>query len=72
MFSYPRQRRSGHGGCYSKVALPLVENGSILEQPLDLWALTEKYKSAALRIIRSARYNTAVNGKLIDQAVNLS
>ncbi|XP_038155636.1 arylsulfatase G-like isoform X2 [Cyprinodon tularosa] len=50
-----RQRRSGHGGCYSKVALPLVENGSILEQPLDLWALTEKYKSAALRIIRSAR-----------------
>ncbi|KAM4527042.1 arylsulfatase G isoform 1-T3 [Fundulus diaphanus] len=50
-----RQRRSVHGGCYSKVGLPLVENSSIVEQPLDLWALTEKYKSAALRIIRSAR-----------------
>ncbi|MED6287579.1 hypothetical protein CHARACLAT_017817, partial [Characodon lateralis] len=50
-----RQRRSVHGGCYSKVGLPLVENGSIVEQPLDLRALTEKYKSAALRIIHGAR-----------------
>ncbi|XP_043959532.1 arylsulfatase G isoform X2 [Gambusia affinis] len=50
-----RQRRSVHGGCYSKVGLPLVENGSIVEQPLNLWALTEKYRSAALRIIQSAR-----------------
>ncbi|KAM4715655.1 arylsulfatase G isoform 1-T2 [Anableps anableps] len=50
-----RQRRSVHSGCYSKVGLPLVENSSIVEQPLDLWALTEKYKSAALRIIHSAR-----------------
>ncbi|XP_027883615.1 arylsulfatase G [Xiphophorus couchianus] len=50
-----RQRRSFHGGCYSKVGLPLVENSSIVEQPLNLWALTEKYRSAALRIIQSAR-----------------
>ncbi|MEQ2266991.1 hypothetical protein XENORESO_000300 [Xenotaenia resolanae] len=50
-----RLRRSVHGGCYSKVGLPLVENGSIVEQPLDLRALTEKYKSAALRIIHGAR-----------------
>ncbi|XP_054877091.1 arylsulfatase G [Poeciliopsis prolifica] len=50
-----RQRRSVHSGCYSKVGLPLVENSSIVEQPLNLWALTEKYRSAALRIIQSAR-----------------
>ncbi|XP_072230028.1 arylsulfatase G-like [Leuresthes tenuis] len=50
-----RLRRSGHGGCYSKVGLPLIENSSIVEQPLDLWTLTERYKSAALRIIHNAR-----------------
>lgn len=50
-----RLKRSASGGCYSKVGLPLIENGSIVEQPLDLWTLTEQYKSAALRIIRSAR-----------------
>ncbi|XP_047464114.1 arylsulfatase G [Mugil cephalus] len=50
-----RLRRSVHGGCYSKVGLPLIENRSIVEQPLDLWTLTEQYKSAALRIIHSAR-----------------
>ncbi|KAM9716070.1 arylsulfatase G isoform 1-T2 [Menidia menidia] len=48
-------RRSAHGGCYSKVGLPLIENSSIVEQPLDLWTLTEQYKSAAQRIIRDAR-----------------
>ncbi|XP_037547281.1 arylsulfatase G [Nematolebias whitei] len=50
-----RLRTSKHGGCYSKVGLPLVENSSIVEQPLDLWTLTETYKSAALRIIHRAR-----------------
>uniref|UniRef100_A0A3P9Q5G9 Arylsulfatase G n=1 Tax=Poecilia reticulata TaxID=8081 RepID=A0A3P9Q5G9_POERE len=50
-----RQRRSVPSGCYSKVGLPLVENNSIVEQPLNLWALTDKYRSAALRIIHSAR-----------------
>uniref|UniRef100_A0A3Q1EP93 Arylsulfatase G n=1 Tax=Acanthochromis polyacanthus TaxID=80966 RepID=A0A3Q1EP93_9TELE len=50
-----RLKRSVHGGCYSKVGLPLIENSSIVEQPLDLWKLTEQYKSAALRIIRNAR-----------------
>ncbi|XP_017273905.1 arylsulfatase G [Kryptolebias marmoratus] len=50
-----RLRRSVHGGCYSEVGLPLVENSSIVEQPLDLWTLTEKYKSAALKIVHSAR-----------------
>uniref|UniRef100_A0A3Q4AGU0 Arylsulfatase G n=1 Tax=Mola mola TaxID=94237 RepID=A0A3Q4AGU0_MOLML len=48
---------SVHGGCYSKVGLPLIENDSIVEQPLDLWTLTEQYKSAATRIIQTARYN---------------
>lgn len=50
-----RLKRSVHGGCYSKVGLPLVENSSIVEQPLDLWTLTEQYKSAATRIIQNAR-----------------
>ncbi|XP_029954539.1 arylsulfatase G [Salarias fasciatus] len=50
-----RLKRSASGGCYSRVGLPLIENGSVVEQPLDLRALTEQYRSAALRIIRSAR-----------------
>ncbi|XP_041829529.1 arylsulfatase G isoform X2 [Melanotaenia boesemani] len=50
-----RLRRSVHEGCYSELGLPLIENSSIVEQPLDLWTLTELYKSAALRIIHNAR-----------------
>ncbi|XP_039991308.1 arylsulfatase G isoform X1 [Xiphias gladius] len=50
-----RLKRSVHEGCYSKVGLPLIENNSIVEQPLDLWTLTEQYKSAATRIIHNAR-----------------
>ncbi|TKS90005.1 Arylsulfatase G [Collichthys lucidus] len=50
-----RLKRGVHGECYSKVGLPLIENSSIVEQPLDLWTLTEQYKSAATRIIRNAR-----------------
>uniref|UniRef100_H2V0E1 Arylsulfatase G n=1 Tax=Takifugu rubripes TaxID=31033 RepID=H2V0E1_TAKRU len=48
-------RRSRHDGCYSKVALPLIENTTIVQQPLNLWRLTEQYKSAATRIIQNAR-----------------
>ncbi|KAM3860099.1 arylsulfatase G [Diretmus argenteus] len=50
-----RLKRSVHGGCYSKVGLPLLENSSIVEQPLDLWTLTQQYQSTALRIIHNAR-----------------
>ncbi|XP_068610341.1 arylsulfatase G-like [Brachionichthys hirsutus] len=50
-----RLKRSAHGGCYSKVGLPLIENNTIVEQPLDLWSLTEQYKSAAAGIIHNAR-----------------
>ncbi|XP_077595260.1 arylsulfatase G [Stigmatopora nigra] len=42
-------------GCYSRVGLPLFENSSIVEQPLDPWTLTQQYKSAAQRIISQAR-----------------
>ncbi|XP_061160559.1 arylsulfatase G-like isoform X1 [Syngnathus typhle] len=49
--SDPQKARS----CYSKVGLPLIENSSILEQPLDLWTLTQQYQSAALRAIHHAR-----------------
>ncbi|XP_034716176.1 arylsulfatase G-like [Etheostoma cragini] len=50
-----RLKRRAHGGCYSKVGLPLIENSSIVEQPLDLWTLAEQYKSTATRIIHNAR-----------------
>ncbi|CAN9508626.1 unnamed protein product [Ophioblennius macclurei] len=50
-----RLKRSASEGCYSKVGLPLIENSTIVKQPLDLWTLTEQYKSAALRIIHNAR-----------------
>ncbi|XP_029384006.1 arylsulfatase G isoform X2 [Echeneis naucrates] len=43
-----------HEGCYSKIGLPLIENSSIVEQPLNLWTLTEQYKATATRIIRNA------------------
>ncbi|XP_028286558.1 arylsulfatase G isoform X2 [Parambassis ranga] len=49
-----RLKKSVHGGCYSKVGLPLIENRSIVEQPLDLWTLTDRYKTAALSIIKNA------------------
>ncbi|KAM9426245.1 arylsulfatase G isoform 2-T2 [Pholidichthys leucotaenia] len=49
-----RLKTGAHEGCYSKTALPLFENSSIVEQPLDLWTLTEQYKSAALRIMHHA------------------
>ncbi|XP_061611888.1 arylsulfatase G-like isoform X2 [Phyllopteryx taeniolatus] len=52
-----RLRRSAHKhrSCYSKVGLPLIENSSIAEQPLNLWTLTQQYQSAALRIMHDAR-----------------
>ncbi|KAK3528928.1 hypothetical protein QTP70_012857 [Hemibagrus guttatus] len=43
------------GGCDTKTALPLFENQSIVEQPLDLWTLTEKYAKAAVTQILTAR-----------------
>ncbi|KAF7657515.1 hypothetical protein LDENG_00026250 [Lucifuga dentata] len=52
---FSRLKRSVDESCYSKVGLPLLGNSSIVEQPLDLWTLTEQYKSTALRIIRNAR-----------------
>ncbi|KAG7491762.1 hypothetical protein MATL_G00007180 [Megalops atlanticus] len=47
--------REEHSGCYSKVALPLFENLSIVEQPLNLWTLAEQYTHTAIRIIRNSR-----------------
>ncbi|XP_041714804.1 arylsulfatase G [Coregonus clupeaformis] len=50
-----RLKRSGYSSCYTKVALPLFENGTIVEQPLDLWRLTQRYTSTALNVIHTAR-----------------
>ncbi|XP_072524260.1 arylsulfatase G isoform X2 [Salminus brasiliensis] len=44
-----------HGGCDTKVALPLFENQTIIEQPLDLWDLTGRYAKAAVGQILTAR-----------------
>ncbi|KAL7857030.1 hypothetical protein SRHO_G00159290 [Serrasalmus rhombeus] len=43
------------GGCHSKIALPLFENQTIVEQPLDLWDLTGQYAKAAVSQIFTAR-----------------
>lgn len=43
-------------GCDTQTALPLFENQSIIQQPLDLWALTEQYANAAATQMRIARY----------------
>lgn len=64
LFSCSRLKRTVHPGCYSKVGLPLIENSSIVEQPLNLWTLTERYKSAALGIINNARYDTTAKKKI--------
>ncbi|XP_010904513.2 arylsulfatase G isoform X2 [Esox lucius] len=50
-----RVSKAGHSSCYSKVALPLFENETIVEQPLDLWRLTQRYTSTALDVILKAR-----------------
>ncbi|CAL9698903.1 unnamed protein product [Knipowitschia caucasica] len=48
-------RLSEGRGCFHKVGLPLIENSSIVQQPLDLWTLTQTYQSAALDNIHHAR-----------------
>ncbi|KAL0983899.1 hypothetical protein UPYG_G00134520 [Umbra pygmaea] len=50
-----RLKRADHRSCYSKVALPLIENTTIVEQPLDLWRLTQQYTSTALDVLAKAR-----------------
>ncbi|XP_051524145.1 arylsulfatase G isoform X2 [Myxocyprinus asiaticus] len=45
---------SKHEGCYTKVALPLFENETIVEQPLDTWSLKERYATAAVTQILTA------------------
>ncbi|KAG8445940.1 hypothetical protein GDO86_013707 [Hymenochirus boettgeri] len=43
------------GGCYDKVALPLMENRAIVEQPLDLGTLTARFELKAEEFIKEAR-----------------
>ncbi|MBN3300611.1 arylsulfatase G [Amia ocellicauda] len=51
----PAKESDEHKDCYSTVALPLFEDLQIVEQPLDLWTLTEKYTQKAVDIIHKAR-----------------
>lgn len=41
--------------CYTDVALPLFENLTIIQQPVDLSSLVEQYMEAAARFIQQAR-----------------
>lgn len=45
-----------HEGCYTQVALPLYENETIIEQPLDTWSLKDRYARVAVKQIFTARY----------------
>lgn len=65
LVSWSRLKRSKQDGCFSKVGLPLIENSTIVQQPLDLWTLTEQYKSVATRIIQNARYKTVTNALIV-------
>ncbi|XP_063816811.1 arylsulfatase G isoform X2 [Pseudophryne corroboree] len=42
------------GGCYTRLALPLMENSVIMEQPVDLTSLPARYADKAITFIRNA------------------
>lgn len=42
------------GDCYEEVALPLFENFTIIQQPVNLTSLTAKYTEKAIQFIHSA------------------
>ncbi|KAM3920870.1 arylsulfatase G [Leptodactylus fuscus] len=44
------------GGCHTELALPLMENSTILEQPVNLTSLSARYSQQAAAFIRNARY----------------
>lgn len=68
---FPRCRLTEErGACYTSIGLPLIENTSIVEQPLNPWTLTDKYKSAAMGIIENARCNTAAKESVVSTACN--
>ncbi|KAG9466626.1 hypothetical protein GDO78_016344 [Eleutherodactylus coqui] len=44
------------GGCNAHLALPLMENFAILEQPVNLTSLAARYSHQAVSFIKNARY----------------
>ncbi|XP_040290805.1 arylsulfatase G [Bufo bufo] len=52
----PSTPHSPAGGCYTKLALPLMENTAILEQPVNLTSLSARYAQQAVTFIKNARY----------------
>ncbi|XP_042623482.1 arylsulfatase G-like isoform X1 [Cyprinus carpio] len=46
-----------HEECYTEVALPLFENETIIEQPLDTWSLKNRYASAAVKQIFTTSFS---------------
>ncbi|XP_008939679.1 PREDICTED: arylsulfatase G [Merops nubicus] len=51
----PAARPAARKDCYTEVALPLFENVTIIQQPVNLSSLAERYVEAATRFIRGAR-----------------
>ncbi|XP_073420928.1 arylsulfatase G isoform X2 [Dendrobates tinctorius] len=54
----PQRAGSPHrpdGGCSTKLALPLMENAAILEQPLNLSSLSTRYSYQAVTFLMNAR-----------------
>ncbi|XP_075436229.1 arylsulfatase G isoform X2 [Ascaphus truei] len=50
----PETPRSARGACYTDLALPLLENSAIVEQPVNLSSLPERYTQKAARFIEEA------------------
>ncbi|XP_068120014.1 arylsulfatase G-like [Hyperolius riggenbachi] len=53
--SCPHKSARSPGGCNTKLALPLLENAQIVEQPVNLTSLTSRYAEKAADFIRDAR-----------------
>lgn len=51
----PSSHSPGDKECYRDVALPLFENLTIIQQPVNLSSLTERYAEAAARFVQRAR-----------------
>lgn len=47
--------RVARKGCYTEVALPLLENTTIVQQPVELGSLARRYTEEAARFIQRAR-----------------
>ncbi|XP_056410399.1 arylsulfatase G [Hyla sarda] len=52
---HPSSAHRPDGGCYTKLALPLMKNSAILEQPVNLTGLSARYSQQAVTFMKNAR-----------------